>query len=326
MRDSYPSVSIIVPAYNAEDTIGSTLSSLINQTFANIEVIVIDDGSSDNTMEVVEQYCATDSRVYLIKKENGGAGAARNAGLEKASGDFITFVDSDDLLNQFAIQVMVSIATCANADVVVGRHERFDGGIHEPNLSVGVECEGLASTVKADMAIESILYKEEHEGVCGNLYRADLVNGLTFPSARVYEDACFNLSALAKAKTCVILHQSLYWYRQRNGSLTHTYSANFEQELLSGYQAVLADVLAHSSISVRALNYSLFCYASNLLWRIDSSSNSKDLWDMIKKARYSVFIDSRASAKYKVAAMCSLLGRRGYKSIGERALHIQRVK
>ena len=258
MRDSFPSVSIIVPAYNAEDTIGSTLSSLINQTFANIEVIVIDDGSSDNTMEVVEQYCSTDSRVYLIKKENGGAGAARNAGLEKASGDFITFVDSDDLLNRFAIQVMVSIATCANADVVVGRHERFDDGIHEPNLSAGVECEGLATTVKADMAIESILYKEEHEGVCGNLYRTDLVNGLTFPSVRVYEDACFNLSALAKAKACVILHQSLFWYRQRNGSLTHTYSPNFEQELLSGYQAVLADAHLACPASVFVEKYG--CY------------------------------------------------------------------
>ena len=120
VSESVPLVSVIIPAYNAETTIGSTLKSLINQTYNKIEILVIDDGSSDKTAEVVEDYIATDSRVNLKRRDNGGAGAARNAGLEMVTGDYVTFVDSDDLLNQFAIEVLVSISTDCNADIAIG--------------------------------------------------------------------------------------------------------------------------------------------------------------------------------------------------------------
>ncbi|WP_270847830.1 glycosyltransferase family 2 protein [Candidatus Collinsella stercoripullorum] len=326
VSESVPLVSVIIPAYNAETTIGSTLKSLINQTYNKLEILVIDDGSSDKTAEVVEDYIATDSRVNLKRRDNGGAGAARNAGLEMVTGDYVTFVDSDDLLNQFAIEVLVSISTDCNADIAIGKHQRFISNIQEPDLSTQVDWEGLVTVVAAGTAIESILYKMEHEGVCGNLYRTDLLRGLSFPPIRVYEDACFNLSALSNAKKCALLRKPLYWYRQRDESLTHTYSPNFEQGLLSGYRAILSDVSRRSLISAKAISFSLFCYASNLLWRIDSNSESRELWDTIKKTRFSTIFDNHASAKYRVAAICSLLGWRGFKVIGERALRIQRVE
>lgn len=326
MCSSLPLVSIIVPAYNAEKTILDTLDSLFLQCYSNLEIIVVDDGSTDGTSKAVLHRKLSDDRLQLVVKENGGAGDARNSGLDRARGKYVTFVDSDDLLDSNAIKVMVDAAMHFDADIVIGKHHKFVGANPERSSSLRKEYGATSVLASTSRIIELILYKKEHEGVCGNIYRRDLLKGISFPLARVYEDAFFNLVALSRAKTCSVLCEPVYWYRQRAESLTHTYNTDFDQRLLLSYEALLTNVSRRVDISNSALKYSLFCYASNLLWRIDPHHEFDMLWDMVKRSRSSVLIDSQAAVKYKVAAICSLFGCSSYRLIGKRALGIQKAE
>ena len=125
-RLSPPTVSIVVPFYNVEDYLGECLDSIAAQTFGHYEVLLVDDGSPDGSRLVAERHAKADPRLRIVTRENGGLGAARNSGVRKARGRFLTFVDSDDLLPEHALEVMVGSAKRTGSDIVTGGVRRFD--------------------------------------------------------------------------------------------------------------------------------------------------------------------------------------------------------
>ncbi len=123
-------ISVIVPCYNQAQYLPETLDSVIAQTYVNWECIIVNDGSTDNTAEIAQRYCAKDSRFRYVEKENGGLSSARNAGLEEAKGDYIQFLDSDDLLSENKFKLQLEAAVNSGADVVVSRYDMYDGVRH----------------------------------------------------------------------------------------------------------------------------------------------------------------------------------------------------
>ena len=122
-------VSVIVPVYNSEKYLKDCVESIVNQTYRNLEIILVDDGSTDTSGTICDIYAKNDSRVHVIHKENGGNGDARNAGLKIATGQWITMSDNDDIFHKRQIEVLLSAATDKNADIAVGWYRPFD--IHE---------------------------------------------------------------------------------------------------------------------------------------------------------------------------------------------------
>lgn len=122
-------VSVIIPCYNSEKTIGSCLESILNQTYSDIEVITVDDGSTDKTSEIIQTYSDRDSRILLIRKENGGVSSARNLGIHVAHGDWLLFVDSDDTILNTHIETLIKNAVSPSSIVISGFKEVRDGKI-----------------------------------------------------------------------------------------------------------------------------------------------------------------------------------------------------
>lgn len=123
-------ISVIVPCYNQAQYLPETLDSVIAQTYVNWECIIVNDGSTDNTAEIAQRYCAKDSRFRYVEKKNGGLSSARNVGLEEAKGDYIQFLDSDDLLSENKFKQQLEVALNSGADVVVSRYDMYDGVRH----------------------------------------------------------------------------------------------------------------------------------------------------------------------------------------------------
>ena len=217
--NTLPLVSIIIPAYQAEKTICRCINSVRNQTYKNIEIVIIDDGSTDKTREKIKEI-QSDSRIRLYSQANGGVGSARNNGLARAMGEYIMFVDADDTINNDCIMRMLDVE---DADIIVS-------GIN----SVGYKDmfyeleEGISyniSTIGKDLGE---LYRNRFfNSVCGKLYKRKSILKIHFPvDNRIGEDLLFNFQAFQEAENFRILKYNGYDYIPNVVSATHCYNSN----------------------------------------------------------------------------------------------------
>lgn len=228
-------VSVIVPVFNVEKYLKQCLDSLINQTYKNIEVIMVDDGSTDTSGEICDDYEKKYVNFKVVHKENAGLGMARNTGLEFANGEFVTFLDSDDYLESDCIEVLYTSLLNQNVDMCKGGFKRtldsgeiildrkYDNEIYAGN-SAKLELlpRMIGSSPTGHDSIEMC--------VCGALYRSSLIkqNNLKFPSERelISEDLVFNLEYMQYANGACTIERTGYNYRINLQSLTTSYRAD----------------------------------------------------------------------------------------------------
>lgn len=212
-------ISMIVPAYNSAATIEKCINSVISQEGAELEIIVVNDGSTDNTKDILSSY---GNCIKLINKENGGVADARNAGLAAASGDFIMFLDADDCLGEGCIACLAEKQKELNADIV-----RFEYVISHKN---GIKSKPL-HYFKTEQFISKAEFKEKIyplyinsimlNSVCMTLFKREVIQNLRFRvGMKTAEDAVFSLEAYSKANNVVLLPNEYYIYNQTSGSLT----------------------------------------------------------------------------------------------------------
>ncbi|WP_178023372.1 glycosyltransferase family 2 protein [uncultured Paenibacillus sp.] len=216
MEDNKLSISVIVPMFNTEEYIQETISSLLSQSFQNIEMIFIDDCSTDRTYELASFYASNYDNILLFRQlENKGVSAARNAGLAKARGEYIFFLDSDDTLPSDALEKLFTAAIRTQADIVTGIYDRFDKkgtsisnifNIH-PELKI----EGQIDLYNTPSLLYSVYS-------CGKLFKRDIIVQATFLETLNYgEDQIFTIEALLQAKRVYNLSSVIYNYRVRDG-------------------------------------------------------------------------------------------------------------
>lgn len=211
-------ISVIVPAYNAEKTVGKCLESLVNQTHENMEIIVIDDGSKDNTLKIMKDYQKKyPDKVVVISRENKGIGYTRNEGMKVATGKYLGFVDSDDYVEVEMYEHLYKALNKNKADAVVCDYYQFD------------ETKKLEKKVldfKATSILEyPNLINEINTSPWNKLYKKELFNGVQYPETLKYEDLSAVLLALLNAKKICKLNEPLYdYYINMNGE-SNTYNA-----------------------------------------------------------------------------------------------------
>ncbi len=194
-------VSIIVPAYNAEKYIEKCLESILEQTYGNTEIIVVDDGSIDGTFDIINSFSKRYSRIQVIKKENGGVSSARNIGLQKASGNYISFLDADDIMEKTAISTLVDSMESSGADWASCQYSRW--GKDDKRLEDYDFISGERLFASDDDRISFLLneyfdYKVGYE-VWGKLFKADIIkkyNLFFSEKCRIGEDLAFNIKYL----------------------------------------------------------------------------------------------------------------------------------
>lgn len=216
-----PLISIIIPIYNVEQYLEQCLDSIVNQTYQNIEVLLIDDGSSDTSAEICKKYSEKDSRVHFYSREHEGPAEVRNYGLKKAKGDYIGFADSDDYLDLSMYQQLYEISKKHDADISITNYAFFENDeVQSQNVTGKVFSFDKEEILK--------LYIEENSeymitpSVCTKLFKKEIVSGLEFPKGRICaEDFLFVTQAFVKAEKITYLDKKLYFYRQHSGSTMH---------------------------------------------------------------------------------------------------------
>ena len=216
-------VSVIVPAYNTKAYIGRAIESLLSQSYRNIEILVIDDGSSDGTGEEAEKYAKIDNRIKVISKENGGVSRARNTGIEQAEGEFVAFLDSDDEMESYGLEKLVEAIVRSEADLVNCNYSRWDESgtrLEDYDLITG-EIPVASMEERLDFVARELLpYRVGYE-VWDKLYRAYIIKkcGITFdPGCSVGEDLAFNLKYITKTSKIACIPDRCIKYTIRQGS------------------------------------------------------------------------------------------------------------
>lgn len=210
-------VSIVIPVYNVEKYISKCLKSVMNQTYNNLEIIVVNDGSTDKSGEILKKYVDLDKRIILINKPNGGLSSARNAGISVANGQFITFIDSDDWISLNYIKEMISEQKRYNADIVsiretivTSKEKKFH------TLKDGVK-------IFKDDCVDALFSFWDTNFAWGKLIRKKIIDDhIKFPQGRNYEDVGTMYKIYDKANTLVISDKATYFYRIRANSITNS--------------------------------------------------------------------------------------------------------
>ena len=222
-------VSIIVPSYNVEKNIPYCLNSLIAQTYENIEIICVNDGSKDGTADVIEKYSEKDSRVKLINQSNAGVSAARNTGIDAAEGEYIAFADSDDFVDRRFIARLLELMTEHSADIARCRGrgvKDYDYVEPEPENPPVVSERNTKEAL--EIYYDGVFYgwyADDASVIWNCLYKADILKNIRFDSS-IYkgEDDCFIQMALGEAEKVVYTDERLYFYYYNEIGLTHNKS------------------------------------------------------------------------------------------------------
>lgn len=228
-------VSVIVPVYNVEKYLATCINSLLNQSYNNLEIILVDDGSKDASGKICDAFEKENSRIKVIHKENEGLGLSRNAGLKIAQGKYVTFVDSDDFLGTSAIEDLVKAADKNNADICIGGFTRINENGEKIFEEKYVKMVASGKEKSQDVFIQMLgSLPESHKSlkmsVWNCLYSLDLIRryNLNFVSERelISEDIIWHSEYFKYVNTSVIIDNVAYFYRENEKSLTQSYNSN----------------------------------------------------------------------------------------------------
>lgn len=211
-------VSIIIPVYNLEKYIQFNIDNMLSQSYENLEIIYVDDGSTDSSAQIIKSAAEKDSRIKYYYKENGGVSSARNFGIEKANGEYIMFVDGDDIINKHAVELYYGSIIKANADI------SFSNMTEINDIHYAAECPANVNDVIIGL---SDILKKEYIIVgfssCAKLFKASFISDLRFnTSFKIGEDTLFMSQVLNKNPAITYIDTPLYYYYQRQESAMHS--------------------------------------------------------------------------------------------------------
>ena len=229
-------ITVIVPVYNVEHYLDKCLDSLVNQTYKNLEIIVINDGSTDNSGTICQEYARKDNRIVYIEKENGGQSEARNMGLDRMTGSYVTFVDSDDWVEPNYVEVLYKKLLEYCADIAIGNYYSYNE--QEGIFYFHIFGDSYYEKVYDNVSIFENLYESQEMksfaliSVFGKLYKADLVKHLRFDIGKLGEDGYLNQKIYLLAEKTIYLNKGLYAYRQREGSSSRIWTEKWMHALV----------------------------------------------------------------------------------------------
>ena len=216
-------VSIIVPVYNVQDYIDLCMNTLLKQTYGNIEIILVDDGSQDNSGKKCDLYMENDSRIVVVHKQNGGLSSARNAGLLKAKGEFVLFVDSDDWIDYDYVEKLMSYQQKFDADIVSNYFTREYGREYQPDKRKKIKYKMFYGKKIIKHYLRSATaggVKHNDISCCTKLYKKSVLEGVKFNENLIFEDVIYNAEVCCKVDKYMLLNYRGYHYYVNRASIT----------------------------------------------------------------------------------------------------------
>ncbi len=302
-------ISVIVPVYNVEKYLPWCLDSVLAQTYRLFELILVDDGSTDGSVTICDEYASRDARVKVIHQDNGGPSAARNAALDIMQGEYVAFIDADDVVHEKYLERLMQNLEIFGADISSVTFCRIP---EQGKLSVA-DTSGAIATYSAEKAIRKILYQNQLENSAwGKVYKACLWDGIRFPSDIYYEDLAIFYKIYERASKVVHETAMLYGYRQRPSSIMGNFTLK-RADVLEVVDGFVEDIRRRHPSLLRAALDRKFSANMNILWLMTATGVSDDTiiarcWANIKSLRCQSLFNRRVRLKNRLGALISYCG------------------
>lgn len=310
MMEDKPLITVIVPAYKVESYLPICVESIINQTYKNIEIILVDDGSPDRCGAICDEYALKDNRIRVLHKDNGGLSSARNAGMKVMEGEFVTFIDSDDYVSPFYVEHLFNALRIDDADLAVSWFAEVNEG--EKIDTNGRENLSCYEQLNQKQSLQHLLYQDGIEtSAWGKLYKSDLIEGLRYPEGKLYEDIPVTSQYILKSKSVALIRNVDYYYLQRKASIQYQSFNTKKMDGIYHLEAMTASVMEKYPDLKSAAYCRELSFACNLLFQVptdDKSGCREYLWNIVLRTRKAVLKDRSARKKAKLAAGLSFLG------------------
>lgn len=299
-------ITVIVPCYQVEQYLPACIDSILRQTYRNLEILLVDDGSHDRSGNICDVYAKKDSRIRVIHKENGGLSDARNVAIDQAKGDWITFIDSDDFVADSYIEELYQLAVDNGCDCAVCLFSMFkEGGVpRQYNSSRQVE---IYNSYKA---ARQMFYQEKFDNNAhSKLYHRKLFeSGIRYPKGLVFEDLATTYRLLLQSNRVVFTSQHLYYYLLREGSIEGSYSAKKIDDAMKVMEMMDKDMTKYPMLE-KSYRCRKFSFMMHLLMGIPKDDmHHQEFVTRIKRMRADVLRDRHARTKARMAAILSYLG------------------
>ena len=308
-----PLISVIIPIYNVEPYLKECVDSVIAQSYKNIEIILVDDGSPDRCGEICDEYKKKDERIVVIHKENGGLSSARNAGLDICQGEYISFIDSDDYVSPYFIEILYKGVCFNNADVttIIGAKQFLVGEDYRPQLASSSE-ECKIEKLDKKIAIEKLCYQTIANGVQYRLYKKEIFKDIRFPVGFVFEDVATTYKTFIAANRMSIIDADIYAYRVRKDSIVRMKFSEKKMVVIPITKTMFSEICQYddkftypAASRAFAQNYHVFLQVP-----FSDKKNMELIWNEMVKYRRFVLKDKNKQIrkKNKVGALTTYLG------------------
>ena len=303
-------LSVIIPVYNEQDYLARCIDSVLCQSHKDLEIILVDDGSTDHSGSVCDDYASRDSRIKVIHKSNGGLSDARNAGLDVITGDYVTFIDADDYVHPCFAELLLAAINDSGVQIAVCRWQELnEGSEHKP-----VDTTVIAlRTFTQEEAINSIFYQKElTHSACSRIFKTSIFDDIRFPKGVLYEDLAVIYPIMKKVDKVALIDPPMYYYMHRKGSIITTMTLQRTQVLdhLEALETQVAEEAPQYLPAVRSRHLSA-CFNMLRLMPADDPQwqpIKQKCWKYVKNMRNVCMRDSQVRDKNKLAILISFLG------------------
>ncbi|MBO6250014.1 MAG: glycosyltransferase family 2 protein [Muribaculaceae bacterium] len=305
-------ISIIIPVFNVEPYLQQCVESVLSQTYRNLEVLLIDDGSTDGSAALCDQWAERDNRVRVVHENNRGLSEARNTALNLIRGTHVMMVDGDDWLPHNAVLHLLQTLTDTGADVAVGSWLMVPDGV-TPQQPASTESTEVVM-YNRDEAIDEVFYQGTlTNSSCSRLFKAEVFNGLRYEPGLLYEDLAIAYDLLQRITRVAYTTQLVYYYRQRKGSITSNFTPG-RLDVLNIMESLEQRVADEAPQHLPAVRSRLLSAYFNMLRLVPHSTTwgrqaADRCWKGIKRLRHGCLADAKVRTKNKIGIIVSLLGK-----------------
>jgi glycosyltransferase involved in cell wall biosynthesis len=301
-------VSIIVPVYNGQQWLKHCVKSIMHQSEPHWQLILVDDGSTDASPQMCDEYAAADSRISVIHQPNQGLSAARNAGIDIATGDFLFFVDADDVLHHSALAMLLEMYRATEAQICIG------GTLYAEKCEFGTLNFTAYKELTSEQAIKRVLYQRHKliNSMCNTLISSKLFKGLRFTVGLYYEDLDIFYKVYARAENIAYTSQITYHYRTNPESFINTWSES-RLDVLTVVDNLVQYMAQHGSAALQRAAADRRFSAYYNMFVLAAQNQRQDIcnrcWAVIREQRLASLINPHVRLKNKIGALVSYLGK-----------------
>ncbi len=306
-----PLISIVVPVYNVEKYVGACIDSILNQTYKNVEIILVDDGSTDSSGKICDDYALRYSNIKVVHQQNGGLSAARNSGIDIMVGEYVSFVDSDDLICEEYIITLYNLLVNTSADISTSSLRSF---VDDENIPKKKSLSPIKIFEDGNEAVKSMLYQQRNidNSACGKLFKTRLFENYRFPLGLLYEDLATIPYVILNAKRVVVASTPMYFYRKRSTSILGHFSLR-RYDVLDVVDDLVKYMEQQYPSIVDAARSRKFSANMNILYLMRGNGIRDEkiiarCWENIKQLRIKMILNPHVRIKNKMGALLSFVG------------------